>query len=50
MPSTTIKIDVIVRDILVSYKKEFGSKSLSDTIHILILKYENLKNELNKKI
>jgi len=45
MPSTTIKIDKKVKDILSRYKEEFGSKSLSDTIHILILKFEKLKVE-----
>ena len=44
MPSTTVKIDVKVRDILLRYKKEFGSKTLSDTIQILVLKYERLLN------
>ena len=43
MTSTTIKVDIKVRDTLVKYKKEFGSKTLSDTIQILILKYEKLK-------
>ncbi len=49
MPSTTIKIDVKIRDKLISYKEEFGSKTLSDTIHILILKYEKLANDKSKK-
>jgi len=43
MPSTTIKVDIKVRDNLLHYKENFGSKTLSDTITILILKYEKLK-------
>lgn len=43
MTSTTIKVDKKVRDNLVKYKERFGSKTLSDTIQILILKYEKLK-------
>ena len=42
MTSTTIKVDIKVRNTLVKYKKEFGSKTFSDTIQILILKYEKL--------
>ncbi len=49
MPSTTIKIDVKIRDMLLKYKEKFGSKSLSDCIHILILKYEKLVNDKAKK-
>lgn len=44
MPSTTIKVDTKVREMLLKLKEEFGSKTLSDTIQILFLKYENLKN------
>lgn len=43
MPSTTIKIDKKVKDILSRYKEEFGSKTFSDTISILALKFERLK-------
>jgi len=43
MPSITIKVDIKIRNILLKYKEEFGSKTLSDCIQILILKYENLK-------
>lgn len=49
MPSTTIKIDVKIRDKLVKYKEIFGCKTLSDCIHILMLKYEKLNNDKAKK-
>lgn len=49
MTSTTMKIDTKIRDYLLQYKKEFGSKTLSDTINILILKYERLKSNSNQK-
>lgn len=45
MPSTTIKVDIKVREFLLRYKEEFGSKTLSDTIQILVLKYEKLKSD-----
>ena len=49
MTSTTMKIDTKVRDMLVSYKEKFASKTLNDTIHILILKYEKLINDKAKE-
>ena len=49
MASTTIKIDKKVKDIISRYKEEFGSKSFSDTIHIIILKFEKLKVDFKSK-
>lgn len=49
MTSTTIKVDIKVRDILLKYKEKFGSKTLSDTIHIIVLKYEKLKVDSKSK-
>ena len=48
MTSTTIKVDIKVRDKLLKYKELFGSKTLSDTISLIILEYENLKLKLKK--
>jgi len=49
MTSTTVKIYTKVRDMLVKYKEKFGCKTLSDCIHILILKYEKLINDKAKE-
>jgi hypothetical protein len=43
MPSTTIKVDIKVKELLFRYKEELGSKTLSDTIQIIICKFENFK-------